>query len=118
MFRFLCIFGPAAITYLIYIGLTGKKVTNYFVALMEVILFAMLNTGILFAALSPFGRVELIKLDNGVREIRYGGTAFLLSFVVSAVLGVVSAMITKRVEIRLDITEKKKGTSDETSKLD
>lgn len=118
MFQFLYIFGPAAITFLIVGRLCERTVTDYFTAAVELVAYAAIDAAVTSLLLLPFGRVELVFNESGIRNIRYGGTAFFLSLILSVIIGIAAAAFFKRVDISLQITKKTKGTDDEKEKLD
>lgn len=117
MFQFLYIFGPAAITFLIVGRLCGRT-TDYFTAAVELVAYAAIDAAVTSLLLLPFGRVELVFNESGIRNIRYGGTAFFLSLILSVIIGIAAVAFFKRVDISLQITKKTKGTDDEKEKLD
>lgn len=116
MFQLLSIFGPAAITFVIVSKLCKKQETNYLLAAAKIFAYAAVNAGIVLAILSPVGRAELILMENGIRELRYGKIAYIVSIVIAIVMGWVIAAISKRVEIGLDVTKEKKDVASEISK--
>lgn len=108
MFQFLCVFGPAAITFLTVYQLMGKPAVNYFIAAVELIAYAAVDAGVLFLILFPMKKIGFAVNSIGIRELRYGGSAFLVSFAVAIAVGIVWAAIAKRMEIGMQITKKEK----------
>lgn len=113
MFQFLFVFGPAAITYMTAEKLSGSAPDNWYSALIRLICCAELDTVITTLCLLPFGRVELIMMTNGVKNIQYGGTAFIFSLIVGVLCGLVIAVLKKNAGIRLEAKSRKKETGNE-----
>ncbi|MCC8050959.1 MAG: hypothetical protein LIP10_09935 [Clostridiales bacterium] len=105
MFQFLYIFGPAALTFLVVRKITGKSAGNAVTAVIELIAYAAIDAALTTLLLLPFGRVEFVMYDSGIRDLRYGITAFLLSLLLSVIAGVVISAIEKRTDIQLEITK-------------
>lgn len=113
MFQFLFIFGPAAITYTIAAKLSGSSPDNWYSALISLICCAELDAVITSVCLLPFGRVEIIMMTNGVKNIQYGGTAFIFSLIVGVLCGLVIAALKKNARVRLDVSPQKKEDKNE-----
>ena len=120
MFQFLYIFGPAAITYFVVRKCIRKAPANWYEAFFELLAYAMLNAVILTLFLLPFGKVEIILMANGVKTLQYGGTAFLLTFPIAVISGVVISIIRKGIDFKIkavpEKTQKKKETENEMEK--
>lgn len=108
MFRFLCGLGPAAITFLTVRKCTDSAPTNWYTSCIDLVAYAALDMAILILLLEPCGKVEIIVMSNGFKNIQYGGTAFLLSIPVAIVSGIVLSVIKKGIEIKVKVMARKK----------
>ncbi len=107
MYQFLCLFGPGAVTCLTVWGLLGESAQKWFQAAIELTAYAALDAAVTIGCLLSRGKAEIIVMPDGTKNIRYGGTAFLFSLAVSFVLGIVIAMIRKRISIRAEVVSRK-----------
>lgn len=116
MFQFLFIFGPASITYLLIHRIFNKDTVPYLNGLIELVCYAALNAVITTVALLPFERVEIVLMPNGIKNIQYGGSAFVFSMIVAVITGVVMSIIKKHIDVSIEIELQKKERSRESEK--
>lgn len=95
MFRFLYLFGPGVLSWLIYSRYSRKEgfpqewKTMVWMP-VEITAYAFVNFAVLATALKPFGRITFMILPDGTLDVHYGATAFLTSAVLSAAIGIFS----------------------------
>ncbi|MCD7885526.1 MAG: hypothetical protein LUI87_17785 [Lachnospiraceae bacterium] len=103
MFQFLYIFGPAAITFLVIQKLSDRPEPTVIRFIVEMIFYALIDAALTTLLLYPIGRVELVFNSEGIRDIRYGVTAFFLSMVLAVVAGIVLVAFDKRVQVEVQV---------------
>lgn len=103
MFQFLYIVGPAAITYLMIHHILNKDTIPYFTGVLELISYAALDAAITTLLLSPFKKVVIVKIASGIKDIQYGGTAFIFSLVVGVIVGIVISILKKYFAFSIEI---------------
>ncbi|MCD7954177.1 MAG: hypothetical protein LUG93_00160 [Lachnospiraceae bacterium] len=103
MFQFLYIFGPAAITFLVIQKLSDRSEPSVVRIVIEMIFYALIDAALTTLLLYPIGRVELVFNSEGIRNIRYGITAFFLSMVFAVVTGVILVALEKRLHVELQV---------------
>ncbi len=108
MFQFLYIFGPAAVTFLVVRKITGDSSENAITSVIRFIAYAAIDAALTTLLLLPFGRVEFVIYDSGIRDLRYGFTAFLLSLILAVIAGIGVAAIDKRTELHIEITKEER----------
>ena len=116
MFQFLCVFGPAAVTYLVLHHCLGRRQDRWFDALAELLCYAFLDAAVTFCCMAPIGKASLVLLADGSKELQYSGIAFLFALFAGAVCGVVLAAVRKRLEVRVEVEPRKKDGGDEAEK--
>lgn len=109
MFQFLYIIGPAAITYLTIHHILNKDAASYFIGVIEVISYAALDAAVTTVILLPLNRVLIVNIASGIKDLQYGGTAFIFSLIVGVVMGVVISIIRKYLELSIEIESQNKG---------
>lgn len=98
MYQFLCLFGPAVLTWRLREKILNSdknkeqdgKVKIILSAAAEIISYALINMAVVLLILKPLGRVQLVILADGRLDIQYGITSILASICVAVVLGVTS----------------------------
>lgn len=114
MFQYLYILGPAAITYFTVCKCTKKEAANWYTAFMELIAYATVNVAVMILFLLSSGKVEIIIMENGVKHLQYGGTAFLLSIPVAVICGIVVAAVKKGIEMKINVLPERKKKEKDT----
>lgn len=113
MFQFLYLFGPAAITYFTVRKCTKEAPQNWYTALIELISYAMVNAAVMVLFLLSSGKVEIVILQNGMKHLQYGGTAFLLVIPVAVIVGILISVIRKAVDLNINVFSVKKDKKNE-----
>lgn len=112
MFQFLYIVGPAAITYLVIHHILNKDTVPYFIGVLELISYAALDAAATTVFLLPFKKVVISKTASGVKDIQYGGTAFIFSIVVAVIIGIFISTVKKYMSFSIEIELKSKGENE------
>ncbi len=104
MYQFLYLFGPGTLTWLVkHAGrqdMEKDKDRNCFQAVLEILVYALVNAAAMVLLLKPGGRVQLTVLANGMLDLQYGATALIVSVAFAAFLGIlVRGMSTKDVPL-------------------
>lgn len=109
MYQFLCLFGPAVLTWLLrskYLKQnTGRNIDRHINrsigrrqaekggketvlgALIEIISYAFIQMVVILMVCKPLGRAQLTILSNGSLDIQYGSTAVFVSVCLSVIMG-------------------------------
>ncbi len=94
MLRFLYLFGPGAVSWLVQKWFSAdEEKPSALLSLLEVLAYTVLITEVTVLTLLPFGRVKLITEGNGEPSVIYGTTAIVLSMALAIFLGIVCANI-------------------------
>lgn len=117
MYLFLCIFAPGALTFLIAEKCSGtKKTADWLRSIMELMVYAAINTVLTAVLLKPFGRFEMVVTAEGSRTICYGITTLAVALIVSILSGIVMAAIKKNVDIKMQIVSREEVSGEKQKK--
>ncbi len=105
MYQFLCLLGPAVITWLLRKKYSKQKQEGreaLLTAVAEIISYAFIQMAVILLVCKPLGRVQLVILSDGSLDIQYGSTAVFMSVCLSAVLGFTAVKDIQKADSRLD----------------
>ena len=83
MYVYLIILGVGAITFEIEKKLSKSKAGDGYRAIIQYIMYTIINFVSVYLCLEPIGRISLVALENGLYEINYGKSAVLFSVIVA-----------------------------------
>lgn len=108
MFNYIIMLGNGAITYLLAQKGTDGKNEKWYKAVIEYFMYIMLDMLGVYFCMYPLGRI--IKVDDmtrGTTELQYGNTAILVSIVIAVVVGVLSMVVKKKIDVSAEVESKK-----------
>ena len=111
MFSFISIFSPGVITFFVSEKCTRQKANNGLRILLELTAYSALDSAAVVLLLEPLGRASIISTLNGDPVLSYGSTAYLFSFLIAFIMGIVIAAVKKRIALNLHITPKEDSTN-------
>ena len=103
MFNYMIIFGCGAITYLLAEKCSNKTSSNWYSALITLIMYAMLNMVTTYLILSPFGRITRVDTVDGITEISYGNSAIFVAVIIALLWGIAFGFFKKKADIKVEI---------------
>ena len=103
MYVYLIILGVGAITFELEKRLSKSKNTDGYRAIIQYIMYTIINFATVYLCLEPIGRISLVALENGLYEINYGNSAVLFSVVTAVIWGVVFAFLHTNIEVHAKI---------------
>ena len=109
MYQFLCIFGPAAISYLTMHECLRQSADNWYKALIELLLFGAVDVAATLLLMIPFDQAGLLTLSDGSRALYYSIFAFGCSLFVGFATGVIAALARGRLALRTVTELRAKG---------
>lgn len=108
MFNYVIIAGSGAITYLLAQRGVQRTSETKIAALAEYLLYVMIDMLVVYFCMTPLGRVTRVDdMTSGMTQIQYGNTAILFSFIVSVLVGIAALAFKKKVDISVEIEEKR-----------
>lgn len=108
MFNNVIILGSGALTYIIVKKCCGYTADKFYDAIIEYILYIMLDFVTTFLCLIVLGRDAVIISSNGEYEMQYSASSIIFSLVVSIIWGIIISYIKKYVKVDIEITKKDK----------
>lgn len=103
MYVYLIILGVGAITFEIEKKFSKSKKVDGYRAIIQYIMYTIINFVSVYLCLEPMGRISLVTLENGLYEINYGNSAVLFSVIVAIVWGIVFAFLHTNITIETKI---------------
>ena len=103
MYVYLIILGVGAITFEIEKKLSKSKSWDGYRAIIQYIMYTIINFVSVYLCLEPIGRISLVALENGLYEINYGKSAVLFSVIAAIVWGVIFAFLHTNITIETKI---------------
>lgn len=103
MYVYLIILGVGAITFEIEKKFSKSKAGDGYRAIIQYIMYTIINFVSVYLCLEPIGRISLVALENGLYEINYGKSAVLFSVIAAIVWGVIFAFLHSNITISTEI---------------
>lgn len=103
MYVYLIILGVGAITFEVEKRLSKSKNEDGYRAIVQYIMYTIVNFVSVYICLEPIGRISLVALENGLYELNYGKSAVLFSVIVAIIWGGIFAFLHTKVTIETKI---------------
>lgn len=100
MFTYIIMAGSGAITYLMARKGSAGKDRKWHTALIEYIIYVMLDMLAVYYCMSPLGRITRV---DGAAQIQYGNIAVVFSIFIAVIMGFVFMAVKKKIDIGVEI---------------